>query len=121
MKKFCGAVSIWFSVFLFIGPRASAQPFIGTNSPGTGTNFNFSVGAGATNLSLVISNSASAYSYLFLRKGATPTDTVFDYAARLNGVTNEINLELPEYTATNYGLRVLTPGTSATHYFHVLL
>src|SRR5215469_11713791 len=100
---------------------AFAQPFIGTNSPGTGSNFTFTVGAGATNLSLVVSNNATAYSYLLLKKGGTPTDTVFDFAARLTGQTNEINLESPEYTATTYGLRVSTPATSTAQSFHVVL
>jgi len=40
----------------------------------------FTVGAGATNLSLVVSNKRTAYSYLLLKKGGTPTDTVFDFA-----------------------------------------
>ena len=106
---------------LFAVTQASAQIFVGTNAPGQGSNFTFTVGAGATNLSLVVSNSASAYSYLLLKLGGTPTDTVFDFAARLNGQTNEINLEAPEYAAGNYGLRISTPGTSATDPFQVLL
>lgn len=106
---------------LFALTRASAQTFVGTNSPGQGSNFTFTAGVGATNLSLVISNNATAYSYLLLKLGGTPTDTVFDFAARLNGQTNEVNLESPEYAAGTYGLRVSTPGTSATHPFQVLL
>jgi hypothetical protein len=98
-----------------------AQPFLGTNAPGTGSNYTFTVGAGATNLSLVVSNNSTAYSYLLLKKGGTPTDTVFDFAARLNGQTNEINLESPEYTGTNYGLRVSTPATSTAQAFRVVL
>ena len=101
--------------------RSFAQTFIGTNAPGQGTNYSFTVGAGATNLSLVISNSASAYSFLLLKQGGTPTDTVFDFASRLVGQTNQINLEVPEYAAATYGLRVSTPGTSATQPFQVLL
>src|SRR5580765_4576427 len=101
-------------------PNAKAQTFIGTNSPGQGTNYTFSTTAAATNLSLVISNSAGAYSYLMLKKGGTPTDTDFDFVARVSGQTNEINLELPEFAVTNYGLRVSTPGSSATHNFRVL-
>jgi hypothetical protein len=100
---------------------ARAQTFIGTNAPGQGSNFTFTVGAAATNLSLVVSNSASVYSYLLLKKGGTPTDTVFDYASRLNGQTNQINLESPEYAAATWGLRVSTPAGSATDPFQVVL
>src|SRR5260370_25773334 len=82
--------------------RSQALTFIGTNAPGQGTNFSFTTTAGATNLSLVISNDATAYSYLLLKKGATPTDSDFDFASRLTGQTNQINLEIPEYSATNY-------------------
>src|SRR5271165_3688634 len=98
---------------LLLGLPASAQTFVGTNSPGVGTNFTFTIGAGATNLSLVVSNSASAYSYLLVKQGGTPTDTVFDFAARLDGQTNEIDLEAPEFATGTYGLRVSTPATSA--------
>ena len=96
-----------------------AQTFTGTNAPGQATNYTFSVGAGATNLSLVISNSASTYSYLLLARGRAPSDTDFDFRSRLNGVTNEINLESPEFAVTNYGLRVSTPAASAQHGFTV--
>ena len=103
-------------------PQVTAQNFIGTNAPGAGTNFNFNVGVAATNLSLVISNSANTYSYLLLKRGGTPTDTDFDFVSRVSGRTNHINLQLPEFsTPTNYGLRVLTPGTSTTHTFNVRL
>src|SRR5438552_3662705 len=112
MKIFCQI--LFLSVFASGG---IAQNFIGTNAPGQGTNYSFTLTTGATNLSLVVSNSAGAYSYLLLRKGATPTDTDFDFAARLNGKTNEINLESPEFVVTNYGLRVSTPAASATDPF----
>ena len=121
MSKFCVSLSFGLAIAACIVSSVSAQPFAGTNAPGTGSNYTFTVGAGATNLSLVISNNATAYSYLLLKKGGTPTDTSFDYAARLNGATNEINLESPEYTAATYGLRVSTPGTSTTHPFQVNL
>lgn len=88
---------------------------------GTGTNYSFTLGASVTNLSLVVSNSSAAYSYLLLAKGRAPTDTDFDFSARINGVTNQINLQAPEFVATNYGLRVLTPATSTTHSFTVNL
>ena len=115
-----------FGVYLLVtllGSQASltAQTFIGTNAPGQGTNYNFSVGAGATNLSLVISNASSTYSYLLLARGRTPTDTDFDFISRINGATNQINLQGPEFVATNYGLRVLTPAASLTHAFTVTM
>src|ERR1700722_16652995 len=111
MKKLAFVLGLFMTAQGFHGV-ASAQNFIGTNNAGAGTNFNFTVGAGATNLSLVVSNSSTAYSYLLLKNGGTPTDTSFDFAARLNGATNEINLESPEFAAGTYGLRVSTPGSS---------
>lgn len=102
--------------------RLAAQSFVGTNAPGGATNFNFNVSVGATNLSLVVSNSANTYSYLLVKRGGTPTDTDFDFVSRVNGRTNHINLQLPEFAApTNYGLRVLTPGASTAHSFNVAL
>jgi hypothetical protein len=100
---------------------AAAQTFSGINAPNTGTDFSFTVGAGATNLSLVVSNSATAYSHLYLKRGGPAATNDFDFVARLNGQTNQINLELPEFTATSYGLRVFTPGTSAQDAFNVVL
>src|SRR6476660_1792648 len=95
----------------------AAQSFSGTNAPNTSTNFSFTIGAGATNLSLVISNSTTVYSHLYLKRGGPTTTNDFDFVARLNGQTNQINLELPEFMATSYGLRVFTPGTSAQDAF----
>ncbi len=121
MKASSCSIVLFLSLATLPPDLALAQTFPGTNAPGTGSNYNFTVGAGATNLSLVISNNATAYSYLLIRNGGIPTDTVFDWAARLNGATNEINLEAPEFAAGNYGLRVSTPGSSATHPFQVLM
>lgn len=112
---------IFLVCFLATTPNLKAQTFMGTNAPGTGTNYSFTLGASVTNLSLVVSNSSAAYSYLLLAKGRAPTDTDFDFSARINGVTNQINLQAPEFVATNYGLRVLTPATSTTHSFTVNL
>ncbi len=100
----------------------TAQTFLGTNAPGQATNYSFTIGAAATNFSLVISNAPATYSYLRVAKGRTPTDTDFDFISRLNGATNQINLQLPEFAApTNYGLRVSTPAGSTTHTFTALL
>ncbi|MGC3957428.1 MAG: hypothetical protein QM813_05545 [Verrucomicrobiota bacterium] len=99
----------------------TAQTFVGTNAPGGGTNYSFTLSAAATNLSLVISNGSTTVPYLLLAKGRTPTDTDFDFISRINGATNQINLQSPEFAATNYGLRVLTPATSTTHAFTVTL
>ena len=115
---------ISFSVFYFVlVATLNAQTFSGTNVSGLGTNYTFTMGTGATNLSLVLSNSSAAYSYLLLKKGGTPaSDTDFDFIARLDGgPTNQINLESPEFTRTNYGLRVLTPLASANQAFTVRL
>ena len=108
-------------LFLLSTMKVAAQPFTGTNSPNSGKNFSFAIGSGVTNLSLILSNNATTYSYLFLKKGGTPTDTDFDYAARLNGQTNQISLEDPEFAVTNYGLRVFTPATSLQQSFSVAL
>src|SRR5215510_13043224 len=105
------------STFTF---STAAQTFSGTNAPNTGTNFSFSAGAGATNLSLVISNGATAYSHLYLKRGGPAATNDFDFVARLNGQTNQINLELPEFAVNNYGLRVVTPATSLQHVFNVV-
>jgi len=88
----CRSLALSLVLATFFIARAPAQT-LSAPMPRQGVNYTFTVGAGATNLSLVVSNNASAYSYLLLKNGGTPTDTVFDYAARLNGVTNEINLE----------------------------
>jgi hypothetical protein len=121
MKSLSSSLKLALSLTLAAAATAAGQTFVGTNAPGAGTNYTFTTGAGATNLSLVVSNSATVYSYLLLKFGGTPTDTVFDFAARLDGQTNEINLEVPEYAAGSYGLRVSTPAGSATHAFSVVL
>jgi hypothetical protein len=101
--------------------HTQAQTFVGTNAPGTGSNFTFTNGPAVTNLSLVISNHASSYSYLLLARARTPSDVDFDFVSRLAGATNRIVLQAPEFVATNYGLRVLTPAASAQHAFTVTL
>ncbi|MBC8094913.1 MAG: LamG domain-containing protein [Akkermansiaceae bacterium] len=106
--------------FLFAS-RTLAQTFSGTNAPGAATNYIFTLSAGATNLSLVISNTAPTYSYLRLAKGRAPTEVDYDFIARLNGASNKINLQLPEFSATNYGLRVTTPAASTAHAFTAVL
>ena len=113
--------SLSFLTLLLLTSHLSAQVFSGTNAPGAATNYSFTVGAAATNLSLVISNAPATYSYLRLAKGRTPTDTDFDFISRLNGATNQINLQNPEFAATNYGLRVSTHAGSTSHAFTVAL
>ena len=96
--------------------------FVGTNSPGQTTNFTFALGVGATNLSLVVSNSAAAYSWLFLTNGsAVPSPSGYEFTSRLVGLTNQINLEAPEFTTGNYSLLVSTPAASALQSFDVVL
>ena len=56
-----------------------------------------------------------------LKKNGTPTDTDFDFISRLNGRTNQVNLQLPEFSTGSFGLRVRTPSTSATQTFSVVL
>jgi hypothetical protein len=100
---------------------APGQPFVGTNAPNTASNFTVTLPAGSTNFSLVVSNSAAAYSYLSIKFGGTPTDSDFDFISRLNGRTNRINLQTPEFMAGTYGLRVRTPSSSATQAFSVVV
>ncbi len=112
------------TIGLLLGASRGAQAqtyFAGTNAPGQSTNYSFTLSAGATNLSLVISNSATTYSYLYLKAGGTPTPTSYDYVSRLVGLTNEINLEVPQYAPATYGLLVATPAASATQGFSVVL
>jgi len=101
--------------------EACAQTFFGTNAPGTAQDFAFTIAPGATNLSVTVAGTATNFSHLLLKKGGTPSDSDFDFIAQLDGVTNAINLELPELVATNYGLRVRTPTNSLAHEFVVTL
>ncbi len=95
---------------------SSAQSFTGTNAPGGVTNFSFAVPASATNLSFTLPGSATAYSHLLIRRGATPTDTVYDFSSQIAG-TNAIHLELPEAAPGTYHCRVRTPAASTAHGF----
>jgi hypothetical protein len=105
-----------------IAPSTKATPFLGTNSPGQSTNYTFNLSSGATNLSLVISNTATAYSWLFLTNGSTqPTTTSYEFTSRLVGLTNQINLEAPEFTTGSYSLLVYTPPASTVQSFSVAL
>src|SRR5262245_40765799 len=96
-----------------------AQTFNGTNAPGTFQDFPFSVPVGTTNLAIAVSGTNTAFSHLLLKKGATPSDTDYDFIALANGQANALNLETPEFTVTNYVLRVRTPANSQTHAFTV--
>ena len=96
-----------------------AQSFSGVNSPGGFQDFPFSTGVGATNLAITLPGTPSAFSHLLLKAGGSPSDTNYDFIALANGTTNVINLEAPEFKATNYVLRVRTPVTSLTHSFTV--
>src|SRR5882757_2963620 len=97
--------------------QAIAQTYNGTNAPGAFTDFNINLGAGSTNLSITVDATNGAYSYLLLKKGATPSNSSYDFIALANGQTNAINLEAPEFTVTNYVVRVSTPASSTTHAF----
>ena len=112
---------ITFALAFFSWQVASAQPFVGTNAPGGATSYALTVPLTVTNVSFVVSNNAIAYSYLLLKRNGTPTDTDYDFISRLNGRTNQIDLELPEFQTGNYGLRVRTPSGSLTHAFNVAM
>jgi hypothetical protein len=102
-------------------PSSQAGSFLGTNSPGQGTNFTFTIPSGVTNLSLVVSNDATAYSWLFLQSNGVPTTNNYEFTSRLVGLTNQINLEAPEFATGEYGLLVYTPSNSTAQAFNVLL
>ena len=103
-------------------PSIQAGLFVGTNSPGQGTNFSFTIPAGATNLSVVVSNNtAAAYSWLFLESNGVPTTSSYEFTSRLVGVSNQINLESPEFATGNYGLLVFTPTSSTSQGFDVVV
>jgi len=89
----------------------------GTNQPGTTADFSISLAAGTTNVSFSIAGNATSYSHLLLKKGAVPSDADQDFLAAQNGAANAINLEAPEFTLTNYVVRVRTPVSSAAHSF----
>ncbi len=95
--------------------------FVGTNAPGAGTNYTFNIPAGVTNLSLLVSNSSTTYANLFLTPGGTPATNNFTYVSRLVGMTNQIDLELPQCVTGSYGLLVSTPAGSTTDPFTVML
>jgi hypothetical protein len=103
-------------------PWSQAQPFVGTNSPGQTTNYTFTLTAGATNLSLVVSNSTAAYSWLYVTNGGVPpTINNYEFTSRLVGLTNQINLEAPEFATGTYHLLVYTPSASTSEAFSVAL
>lgn len=110
-----------FVLTVFSWQLANAQPFVGTNAPGGATNYLLTIPVAATNVSFVVSNNGTAYSHLLLKRNGTPTDTDYDFISRLNGRTNQINLELPEFQTGDYGLRVRTPSGSLTHAFNVVM
>ena len=99
--------------------KVSSQTFTGTNPSGTFQDFAFNIGGAATNLAITIPGSTNGFSHLLLKKGAAPSDTSYDFIAVANNQTNAINLEIPEFSVTNYVLRVRTPTNSPTHSFTV--
>src|SRR5215469_10893370 len=98
----------WAITILTAFGAAAQMTFVGTNAPGVGTNYTFTIPVGVTNLSLLVSNSATTYANLLLTPGGTPTDSSFTYISRLVGISNQIDLELPECVTGSYGLRVST-------------
>ena len=55
-----------------------------------------------TNLSLVVSNNGTAYSWLFLQSNGVPATNSYEFTSRLVGLTNQINLEPPEFATGEY-------------------
>ncbi len=110
-----------FSLAWFAIPNGFAQSFTlaGTNQPGTAQNFPITLAAGTTNLALSVAGSSTIYSHLLVKKGAAPNDLDYDFLAAQNSTANAINLEAPEFTLTNYVLRVRTPADSLAHSFKI--
>lgn len=112
-----------FSLLLaaLLAPAALAQTFTGSNNPGTAQDFSISVSAPQTGLSVATTNNnGSAFSHLYLKSNGTATELNFDWAARFDGVQNEIHLERPELVTGSYGLHIATPANSGTHAFNVV-
>ncbi len=99
----------------------NGQVFTGTNLPDTSSTFSFSLTAAATNVSITLGGSGSSYSYLMLKRGSSPTDTVYDFSSQSAGQTNAINLEQPELAAGTYWVRVRTPAASQAHTFSLVV
>jgi hypothetical protein len=115
-----GRVLLFGGLALFnINGAGQSFQFTGTNQPGAGQNFAIPLTAGTTNLSISITGGAATHSHLLLRKGIAPSDADHDFSAAQDGAGNAINLESPEFTLTNYVLRVSTPATSQSHSFTV--
>ena len=107
----CGAAILHFDAL------AQSYALYGTNQPGTAQNFSINVSAGVSNLAVSVDNAPTVYSHLLLKAGVAPSDTDYDFVAAQNGGANAINLEAPEFKATNYVLRVRTPSGSLAHPF----
>ncbi|HUA66043.1 MAG TPA: hypothetical protein VME24_09355 [Alphaproteobacteria bacterium] len=121
MKSIRILLVTWAVTVLAAFGAAAQITFVGANAPGNGTSYVFNIPAGVTNLSLLVSNSSTTYADLFLTPGGTPTTTSFTYVSRLVGMTNQIDLELPECVTGSYGLLVSTPAGSTTDPFNVVL
>lgn len=106
------------AVVILAGALAAAgEVFTGVNSPNTAADFTLTVPAGATNLSLTVPGTSTTYSWVFMRKGAPPTDTLYDFSSRTDGKPNAIYLEQPELSSGTWYVRVRTPQGSQTHSF----
>ena len=108
-------------VLFLCSTKLSAQTFSGSNPPDTFQDFAFTIGSSSSNLSIVVPGSTNNFSHLLLKKGAAPSVDNYDFIAVGNGQTNFINLQAPEFSATNYVLRVYTPTNSLAHDFTVTI
>lgn len=94
--------------------------FTGVNAPNSVSDFTITVPPGATNASFTLPVSGTSWSWLLLRKGANPSDTVFDFSSRDNGA-NAIYLEQPELSSGTWHVRVRTPQSSLSHSFSLAI
>lgn len=107
------------AALLALGPLATAraETFSDTNASGTWRDYTVPIDSGVTNVVWSVTGQPGAYSHLLLKAGATPSLTDYDVAARIDGQSNVLALELPDLLPTNYIVRVYTPPASAAHAF----
>ena len=101
---------------------AGAEEYSWTNSPGGEFRTNYTIAANSANLAITVQGTSNSYSHVYLKRGDTPPSTNdYDFSCRTTGTTNGIYLERPELSAANYQILVITPATSQTHSFKLLV
>ena len=120
MKKMRQCLAVFLSALSL--STAGAEEYSWTNSPGGEFRTNYTIAATATNLAITVQGTSNNYSHVYLKRGDTPPSTTdYDFSCRTTGTNNGIYLERPELSAANYQILVLTPATSQTHSFKLLV